>query len=181
MAKKEKQKTRHEKQINIRLFGADLSSFNSCETNPKDIFRSGLYNEDRKKQSKKEIKLKSQIHLLNNRIMDNQLRIEADKLLLTKLLYELNEVKGFSEEKKKLLLAEIEKEFNDFIEDEKYAEDIRNDFNEFYTIKRDAITNKASKFGRTYEQAIELFDEYHAEMEQNSILENTRTIEYDDV
>ena len=182
MAKKKKEKemkTRHEKQVNIRLFGADLSSFQACGTNPKDVFRCGLYDENRKKQSQREIELKSQIFLVNNRIIDNQLRIQADMLLLKELQKELQEVKGFSAEKRHWLISNIEKELNDFIEDERYDEDVRNDLNMFYSVRRDAISLKAIKVGKTYEQAVEIFDKYLAEIEQSSVLENTRTSEHE--
>jgi len=182
MAKKKKEKElkkRHEKQINIRLFGADLSNYQASGVKPKDVFRSGLYDENRKKKSPKEIELLSQIYLVNNRIMDNQLKIRADKLLLKELQKELKEIKGFSATKRQWLLSKIEDEFNDFMEDERYSEDIRYDLKQFYSIKRSEITNRASKVGRTYEQAIELYDEYLEELEQLSVLENTRTSEHE--
>lgn len=179
--REKKLKTRNEKQVNLRLFGSDLSSFQACGTNPKDVFRCGLYGENRKKKSKEEIELLSKIFLVNNRIIDNQLKVDADKLLLKELEKQYREFKGFSADKKHWLLSKIEDEFNDFIEDERYDEDVRMDLNQFYSIRRDAITNNATRVGRTYEQAIELFDEYLEEMEQQSILENTRTKEHEDV
>lgn len=182
MAKKNKEKQlkqRHEKQVNIRLFGADLSNYQACGTNPKDVFRSGLYDENRKKQSKREIELKSQIFLVNNRIIDNKLKIQADKLLLKELNKQLLEVQGFSEDKKQWLLSKIEDGFQEFIEDERYDEDVRMDLKQFYAINRDYISNRALQVGKTYEQAVELFDEYLEEMEQQSVLENTRSSEHE--
>ena len=181
MAKKNEKektmKTRKEKQIHIRINGTDLSSYQACGTNPKNVFRSGLYDESRNKKSAREIELKSQIFLVNNRMEDYKLKLMADELLLKKLLKELRHVKGFTENKRKQLIKSIKKEYFDFIEDEKYS---NCDLTDFYEIRKDAISIYAMRVGIDYEHAVDVFDSYlEDEVAKQSALENTRIIEYE--
>lgn len=177
--KKEKETIRHEKQISMRLFGTDLAVYQANNTKPKDVFRSGLYDENRKKKSPQQIKLLSEIFVVNNRIMENELKVRADKLLLNELRKEYNNIIGFNESKRNQLIKAIKKEYYDFIEDEKYADC---DLSDFYTIRRDAISISAMRVGIEYEDAIDVFDSYlEDEVAKQSILENTRTSEFEDV
>lgn len=180
MAKKEKEKEleqRCEKQVNIRLFGTDLSSFQSSKSNPKDIFRSGLYDENRKRKSDEVIKLQSQIHIVNNRMTDYKLKLQADELLMKELLAKLKKAQGFTENKKQQLIKAIKKEYYDFIEYEKYSDC---GISDFYNIRKDAISIYAMRVGIDYEQAVDVFDEYlDNEVAKQSVLENTRISEHE--
>ena len=176
MAKKKKYYKSNEKQVGARLTGFDFSDFDAHGVKGIDVFRYGMMNIKKEHASPKEVKLLSKIILVENRMAERELNQMADELLLKKLYEQLEDIKGFTIEKQEKLIKLLQKEFDVFIEDNKY-EDC--DLSDFYTIKRDAITIHASKFDRTYEQAVELFDKYHEDMEQQSVLENTRTIEHE--
>ena len=182
MAKRNKYKRKYksnEKQVGARLKGFDFSDYDAYGVTGIDVFRYGMINIKKEHASPREVKLQSKIILVENRMMERELDQLADELLLEKLYKELKEVKGFTKEKEQKLIKSIEKELYDFLEDERYSEDVRNDLNQFYTIRRDAISNKASYVGITYEKAIEIFDKYLEDMEQQDVLENTRTSEHE--
>lgn len=182
MAKKNKYKRKYksnEKQVGARLKGFDFSDYDAYGVTGIDVFRYGMINIKKEHASPQEVKIQSKIILVENRMMERELDQMADELLLKKLYNDLKQVKGFTKEKRDKLIKSIEKELNDFMNDKRYSEDVRMDLNQFYTIRRDAISNKAFYVGRTYEQAIEIFDKYMEEMEQNSVLENTRTSEHE--
>ena len=170
---KEKQVKKYEKRINIRLTGFDLANYQMCDVGSTDVFRSGLYDEkNRKKKSAQEIKLKSQIMRVQNQIMEDELRVKANKLLLSELLSELNNLKGFTEKKRKYLIKSIKEVYFEFIDDEKY-EDC--DLSDFYEIKKTDIQIYAMKVGIEYEQAVDVFDSYlKDEFEKQSVLENMK-------
>lgn len=182
MTKKNNYERKHksnEKQLSARLKGFDFTDYDAYGVTGIDVFRYGMINIKKEHASPKEVKLKSQIMLVENRMLERELNQMADELLLKKLYEQLKDIKGFTIEKQEKLIELIQSEFDAFIEDKKLDEDVRMDLNQFYTIKRDAITIQASKFGRTYEQAIELFEKYLEDMEQNSVLENTRSSEHE--
>ena len=179
MAKNNKNKkesiNKHEKRINIRLTGFDLTNYQMCGFGSTDVFRSGLYDENRKKKSAQEIMLKSQILRLNNQIMEDEMRVRANKLLVSELIKELNNLKGFTEKKRKYLIQTIKKEYFAFIDDERYVDC---DLSDFYTIKRDDIEICAMKVGIEYEQAVDVFDSYlKDEFEKQSVLEHMKLSE----
>lgn len=183
MAKKKEYKRKfksNEKQISARLKGFDFSDYNAYGVTGIDVFRYGMMNIKKDKASPQKVKLLSKINLIENRMIERELDNQADELLLEKLYQELEDIDGFTSEKQEQLIDAIEKEFNEFINDEKYDEDIRNDLSEFYSLKRSEISNRALKFGKTYDQAVELFDKYLADMEQKDVLENTKTTEHDE-
>lgn len=182
MAKKKQNKEKstyiHEKRVNIRLTGFDLANYQMCGVGSTDVFRSGLYDisdENKKKKSAQEIKLKSQILKLNNEIIEDEMRLRANKLLLAELMKELNQIKGFTDKKRKYLIQSIKKEYFDFIDDEKYE---NCGLSDFYTIKRTDIDIYAMKVGIDYEQAVDVFDSYlKDEFEKQSVLENMKLSE----
>lgn len=170
---KEKSIKKLEKRINIRLTGFDLTNYQMCGVGSTDIFRSGLYDEtNRKKKSKEEIKLKSQIMRIQNQIIEDELRVKANKLLLKELLGELNNLKGFTEKKRKYLIKSIKDVYFEFLEDEKYADC---DLSDFYEVKKTDIEIYAMKVGIEYEQAVDVFDSYlENEVAKQSVLENMK-------
>ena len=166
---------KHEKRINIRLTGFDLVNYQMCGVGSTDVFRSGLYDEDRKNKSTQEIILKSQILRLNNQIMEDEMRVKANKLLVSELIKELNNIKGFTEKKRKYLIKSIKDVYFEFLEDEKYVDC---DLSDFYTIKRDDIEIYAMKVGIEYEQAVDVFDSYlENEVAKQSVLEHMKLSE----
>ena len=182
MAKKDKYKRKYksnEKQLSARLKGFDFSDFDAYGVSGIDVFRYGMINIKKEHKSPKEVKILSQIILVENRMMERELNQYADELLLEKLYKELKGIKGFTKEKEQKLIKAIEREFNDFIEDERYDETVRSDLSMFYKVRRDAISNQATYVGITYEKAVEIFDKYLEDMEQSSVLENTRTSEHE--
>lgn len=182
MAKNEKNKRKYksnEKQLNARLKGFDFSDFETYGVRGIDVYRYGMIQLEKEHKSPKEMKILSSIRLVENRMYERELDNMADEMLLDKLYSELENIKGFTKDKQEQLIELIKHEFELFIEDEKLDEDVKNDLTMFYELRRDAITNRASKFGRIYEQAIELFDNYLEDMEQSSVLENTRTSEHE--
>lgn len=172
---KEKSTYKHEKRVNIRLSGYDLTNYQMCGVGSTDVFRSGLYDENRKKKSPQEIKLKSQILKVNNDIIEDEMRLRANKLLLADLIEELNQIKGFTDKKRKYLIQSIKKEYFAFIDDEKYVDC---DLSEFYSIKRTDIEITAMEVGIDYEQAVDVFDSYlKDEFEKQSVLEHMKLSE----
>lgn len=182
MAKKDKEKEmkkRNEKQIGLRLTGTDLAVNQSIGAKPKDVYRSGLYDEQRKKKSKEVIEIQSKIFMVNNRMIDNKLKIQADELLLKELYKDLRKAQGFNESKRNKLIRAIKKEYYAFIENEKYAD---YGLSDFYEIERNAISIYAMRVGIDYEQAVDVFDKYlEDEVAKQSVLENTKTCEHEDV
>ena len=182
MAKKNNKKRKfksNEKQLGARLKGFDFSDYDAYGVTGIDVFRYGMMNIKKEHASPQEVKILSKIILVENRMLERELNQQADELLLEKLYNELKNIKGFSRDKEQKLIKAIEKEFNSFIENEKYDEDVRMDLNQFYTIKRDSIEVQAMYVGITYEKAVEVFDKYLEDMEQNSVLENTSTSEHE--
>ena len=169
----------NEKQLGARLKGFDFSDYDAYGVTGIDVFRYGMMNIKKEHASPQEVKILSKIILVENRMLERELNQQADELLLEKLYNELKDIKGFSRDKEQKLIKAIEKEFNSFIENEKYDEDVRMDLNQFYTIKRDSIEVQAMYVGITYEKAVEVFDKYLEDMEQNSVLENTSTSEHE--
>lgn len=167
----------NEKQLSARLKGFDFSDYDAYGVTGVDVFRYGMINIKKEHASPKEVKLQSKIILVENRMMERELDQLADELLLDKLYKELESIKGFTKEKEQKLIKAIEKEFNSFMNDERFSEDIKMDLNQFYNIKRDSITIQARYVGITYEKAVEIFDKYLEDMEQQSVLENTESSE----
>ena len=157
-------------QVSARLSGFDLSDYQMLGVTGIDIFRCGLFNVNHSRCNPREVKLKSQIIKLENEILEHQMEIDSKKLLLEQLLKELEDVKGFSDDKRVWLISSIEEEFHNFLEDDSYDEDVRNDLSEFYSIRRDIITINAMKVGKSYEDAISIFDEYLDGLEDSSVV-----------
>ena len=166
----------NEKQLSARLKGFDFTDFDAHAVSGIDVFRFGMINIKKQDISPREIKLQSKIILVENRMAERELDQMADELLLEKLYDELKEIKGFTKSKEQKLIKEIQNEFNAFLEDKQYK---NCDLSDFYTIKRDSITIQATYVGISYEKAVEIFDKYLEDMEQQSILENTRTSEHE--
>ena len=164
-----------EKRINLRLTGMDLCNYELCGVGSTDIFRSGLYDENRKNKSKQEILLKSQILRVQNEILEDEMRIRANKLLLDELLNDLKNVKGFTESKRNKFINRMKNEYYDFINDERYS---NCDLNDFYRIRKDAISIYAMKVGIDYEFAIDVFESYlEDEVAKQNVLMNTKSSE----
>ena len=178
MAKKKqnkKEKANTEQRVNLRLTGIESTNFLMCGTGGTDVFRCGLYDEQRKVKPTKEIELKSKILHVQNKIIEHKLEVKANELLLNDLFNELKQVKGFTETKRKKLIKSMKKEYFDFIDDERYAEC---DLSDFYYIKKDKISIYAMRCGIDYEYAVEVFDNYlEDEVAKQNILENERLSE----
>lgn len=178
MAKKNK-KFKIEKQLNSKLKGFDFSDFETYGVRGIDIYRYAMIQFEKEHKSPKEMKLLSEIRFIENRMLERELNQKADELLLKELYDELEDIKGFNKDKKQWLIKAIEDEFNDYLEsnDERYTD--YKDLTSFYKFRKDAISNRASKVGRTYEQAVELFDAYFEKIADEDIIENTRTSEHE--
>ena len=121
--------------------------------------------------SPKKIKLISQIKFIENRIIENQMNILADELLLEKLQDELSELDAFTDEDKQKLINAIDELHNEFMNDESIKDEaIKLDISQFYEIKHSLIEYEAQRIGVDYEFAIEIYDEYLEEMDQQSVL-----------
>lgn len=182
MAKKNNKKRKYksnEKQLSARLKGFDFSDLDAYGVTGIDVFRYGMINIKKEHASPRVVKLQSQIMLVENRMLERELEQRADELLLEQLYKELKDIKGFTKEKEQKLIKQLEDEFELFNNDESLDENIRYDLTSFYKLRYDAIYNKATYSGITYEQAVEIFDAYMEKMANQDVLENTRTSEHE--
>ena len=119
------------------------------------------------------MKLLSEIKFIEDRMHERELSQFADKLLLEKLNEDLANIQGFSDEKRNQLVKAIEKLYHEFIDDKSIDESIRYDISQFYELNRDDIDIYAMKVGIRYEDAINIFDEYLDEINEQSIIDDT--------
>lgn len=180
MAKNNKNKRierTNEKRFSARVKGFDFSDFETYGVSGVDVFRFGLINlkEDMKSNplALKKMKLLSEIKLVEDRMHERELSQFADELLLEKLNEQLANIKGFSDEKRNQLVKAIEKIYYEFIDDESIDEDIRCDISQFYVVKRDDIDIYAMKVGIRFEDAVNIFDEYLDEINEQTIVDDT--------
>ena len=97
----------------------------------------------------------------------------ADELLLEKLNEQLANIQGFSDEKRNQLIKAMDKIFHEFIDDESIDESIRDDISQFYELRRDDIDIYAMKVGIRFEDAIDVFDEYLDEINEQTVIDDT--------
>lgn len=138
----------------------------------KDVFMCGLKTYIERIKSTERFKLESQIKLIESRMYERELDMVADGLLLEKLYSDLDKVMVLSKEKEEKLISAIEKEFYEFMDDERYSEETRSDIGRFYDIRKDAIDIQAYYAGVSYEQAIEIFDDYLDMLNDCSVLDD---------
>lgn len=180
MAKNNKNKRiqrANEKQVGARLKGFDFSDFETHGVSGIDVFRFGMINLEKEKESNplalKKIKLLSEIRFVENRMHERALSQLADELLLEKLNDDLAKIQGFSDEKRTKLIKAIEQIYYEFIDDESLDEDIRYDISQFYELRRADIDILAMKVGISYEDACSVFDDYLDEINEQTVIDDT--------
>lgn len=158
-------KNTNEKVVSIRLSKTDLSDFykltENSSTTPKDIFRVGLRKMMEEKRSPNEVKLLSTLKLLEDENWEYDLRVVANNILMDSIREKLDDFESNKiATRKRKIVEEMINEHTDFMNDPRYTLDVRNDLNEFYIIRRNAIELIAMYNGSKYEDAVEYYDEY---------------------
>ena len=171
-----------ERRVSTRVRGLELSLLETCGLTNKELVRYGLrkYLEEHPKSN--EYYVLTEIAFLRDKIEEYEMLIEANSLLIAEKLEELKEIRHEDEKilhaKRVMITRKIYDEYLRFIDDERLTEEYRFDLTNFYEDRKDAIEIISVRYGKTYEQGIEIFEEYLDEkFSDDSVLDSSYSVE----
>lgn len=169
-------KKTNEKQVSARLKGFNFADYETHNIKGIDLFNYAMMKlEEEKKVNPlvyEQMKLKSEIRLIKNRIHEKELDLFADTLLLEKLEEKLNNMQGFNDVKRDKLISAINIAYDEFMSDDKLDDSIKSDITKFYEIKRADIDIVRMELNLdSFEDAINIYESYLAENENTSIMD----------
>lgn len=153
-----------ERRVSTRVRGLELNLLETCGLTNGELVRYGLrkYLEEHPKSN--EYMVLTEIAFLKDKIEEYQMLIEANSLLIQEKIEELKEIRKEDEKllhaKRIMITRKIYDEYLCFIDNEDLTEEFRSDLKNFYSYCRDPIYNISVSYGKTYEQGIEIFEEY---------------------
>lgn len=153
-----------ERRVSTRVRGLELNLLETCGLTNSELVRYGLrkYLEEHPKSN--EYMVLTEIAFLRDKIEEYEMLIEANSLLISKKLEELKHIRQEDERilhaKRVMITRKIYDTYLEFIDDESLTDEYRSDLKNFYIYRKDAIIRISESFGHSYEQGIEIFEDY---------------------
>ncbi len=155
---------KRERRVSTRVNGLELNLLETCGLTNKELVRYALrkYLEEHPKSN--EYKVLTEIAFLRDKMEEYQMLMDSTSLLIQSKTEELNEIRqrnAMMRDKKDIMIVrKIYDEYLDFLDDENLTEEFRSDLKNFYTYRYDAIYIISERYGKSYEQGVDIFEQY---------------------
>lgn len=152
---------KHERRVSTRVSGFELNLLERSGLSNSQIVRYGIRKYFEEHPISYEHELVTEINFLQDKNKEYAMLIEANELLIHEKIEELSSIrKSYENLVYDGLISGMYDLLVEFMDDERYAWDFRSDLKNFYNVRRDSITILASRFMKSYDDAIILFEKY---------------------
>lgn len=154
-------KGRKERRVSTRVRGFELALLERSGLSNGEIVRYGIRKYFEENPMINEHAILTEISFLQDKNNEYSMKIEANELLIQKKLEELKDIRmEYGSVIYDRLIGGMYNLLLEFMDDERYSWEVRSDLSNFYSIRRDSISLLASRFHKTFDESVELFEKY---------------------
>ena len=171
-----------ERRVSTRVRGLELSLLESCGLTNAQLVRYGIrkYLEEHPKSN--EYKVLTEIAFLRDKIEEYEMLIQANTLLIEEKIKELNQIRQnqskIIDAKSRMVALKMYDTYLWFSDNEDLTEEYRYDLKNFYSYCRASIDNISVRYGKSYDESIEIFEDYLAEkFDDGSLVDSTEFVD----